>query len=75
MNIHGTLLLMFSILNLPQVLVIHIVEIQLTVHLMMTHLLKTILQQFLLGLQSSQNFKQMIFIFLESHMLVFMYLI
>jgi hypothetical protein len=62
-------------LNLPQVLVIHIVEIQLTVHLMMTHLLKTILQQFLLGLQSSQNFKQMIFIFLESHMLVFMYLI
>jgi hypothetical protein len=75
MNIHGTLLLMFSILNLQQVLAIHIVEIQLTAHLMMTPQLKTILQQFLLGLQSSQNFKQTIFIFLESHTLVFMYLI
>ena len=75
MNIHGTLLQMFYILNHLQVLVIHIVEIQLTAHLMMLLHLKTTLLRYLLGTQSSQNFKLTIFTFQVNLMLESMFLI
>ena len=74
-NILGTPLLMFYILNHPQVLVIHIVEIQLTAHLMMLLHLKTILLRYLLGTQSSQNFRLTIFTFQVNLMLESMFLI
>jgi hypothetical protein len=62
-------------LNHLQVLVIHIVEIQLTAHLMMLLHLKTTLLRYLLGTQSSQNFKLTIFTFQVNLMLESMFLI
>lgn len=76
MTIHGIEKQICFTLNNQQVLDTHIVTIKLTQKIalsMMIPMLKTIYMLFLLGSKSTVNTRQMIFMFQESHMLVYMY--